>query len=294
MRRRRKKVVEFVTYLLIRLAMAMPLCVYQPFLWLLISLGSCDWMIRKTDMLQRIWKNLQIVFPEKGSREKRRLLRRIIRETLINSYESSRLYRKSWLRQVVFAQGLSHLDSCLGLGKGVILFSAHLGNFPLILAYLKDRGYPVRNIGRDPSNPYLAHYFEKIRSRAGIRQISKNPITKSVKEAIAWLKAGNILSLPSDQYTRQGIPAPFFGRNVLTPTGAAVFARRLGSAVVPVTIVREGKKHIIRIEPPFPLVYSEDISKEIRDNTAQLNLLMERWIRRYPEQWLGWFTRRFR
>ena len=294
MKKKRNKGLEYITYILIRLAVLPPLWVYRVLTWPLVSFGSSGWAIRKTGILQRIWKNLEIVFSKKGSGEKRLLVRRIIREALINSYESGRLYRKSWLMRSVSAEGLSHLDGSLAQGKGVILFSAHLGNFTLILAYLRQYDYPVRNIGRDPSNLYLARYFEKVRLRAGIRHIPKNPIAKSVKESIAWLKAGKIISLPSDQYASQGVPVPFFGRSVLTPTGPAVFARRLGCAVLPVSVVRQGKKHLIRIEPPFQTVHSENADRDVRNNTAHLNLLIERWVRDYPEKWFGWFTRRFR
>ena len=245
-------------------------------------------------MLRRVLDNISIIFPEMNSAKKRVLLRQAIRKTVIGAYESGRIYRFAWINKSISAEGLDYLDEALAKGKGVILFSAHLGSFPLILSYLKLRGYPIRNIGRDPENPYLARYFEKVREKAGIVHIPKNPVGISVRESMRWLTSGKILSLPSDQYTSQGMPVFFFGQTVRTPTGPAVFARRLGCVVVPVSIVRRGRKHLIRVEPALAMSRSENREKDIRDNTALCNQVIERWVREDPEEWFGWFTRRFR
>ena len=109
-----------------------------------------------------------------------------------------------------------------------------------------------------------------------------------------WLLSGKVLSLPSDQYTSQGLPVFFFGRTARTPTGPAVFSRRLGCAVVPVSIVRRGPKHLIRVEPALIMNRSEDQEKDIQDNTARCNQVIEKWVREDPAEWFGWFTRRFR
>ncbi len=245
-------------------------------------------------MLRRVLDNISIVFPEMDSAQKRVLFRQAIRKTVIGSYESGRIYRFAWINKSINAEGLHYLDEALAKGKGTIVFSAHIGSFPLILSYLKLRGYPIRNIGRDPENPYLARYFEKVREKSGIVHIPKNPVGISVRESMRWLASGKILSLPSDQYTSQGITVSFFGQTVRTPTGPAVFARRLGCAVVPVSIVSRGHKHLIRVEPALAMSRSEDQEKDIRDNTTLCNQVIEKWVREDPEEWFGWFTRRFR
>ncbi|MFH1903664.1 MAG: lysophospholipid acyltransferase family protein [Candidatus Omnitrophota bacterium] len=289
-----QKETEFIAYVFIRLATLPPRWIYRILTWPIVRLGSSGWVTGRIPIFRRVSDNISIVFPEMDSIKKRVLLRQAIRKAVVGYYESSRIYRKNWINRVVDTEGLAHLDEALAKGKGVIVFSAHIGSFPLILSYLKLRGYPIRNIGRDPENTYLARYFEKVRKKTGIVHIPKNPVGISVRESMRWLVSGKILSLPSDQYTSQGIRVPFFGRTVRTPTGPAVFARRLGCAVVPVSIVRRGKKHLIRVEPALSMNRSEDQEKDIRDNTALGNSVIERWVREDPEEWFGWFTRRFR
>ena len=292
--KQRQKEIDFTAYLFIRLSTLPPRWIYQILTWPMVRLGSSGWVTGRIPILRLVLDNISIVFPEMDSIKKRVLLRRAIRKTVIGFYESGRIYRWNWVSRSVTIGGLNHLDEALAKGKGTIAFSAHIGSFPLILSYLKLRGYPIKNIGRDPENPYLARYFEKVREKAGIVHIPKNPVEISVRESMRWLVSGNILSLPSDQYTSQGIPVLFFGRTVRTPTGPAVFSRRLGCAVVPVSIVRRGRKHLIRVEPALAMNRSENQEKDIRDTTTLCNQVIERWVREDPEEWFGWFTRRFR
>jgi len=289
-----QKETDFLAYIFIRLATLPPRWIYQILTWPIIRLGSSKWISGRIPTLRRVLDNISIVFPEMDSAKKRVLLRQAIRKTIIGSYESGRIYRFAWINKSISVEGLDYLDEALAKRKGIIIFSAHIGSFPLILSYLKLRGYPIRNIGRDPENPYLARYFEKVREKTGIVHIPKNPVGISVRESMRWLASGKILSLPSDQYTSQGIAVSFFGQIVRTPTGPAVFARRLGCAVVPVSIVRRDCKHLIRVEPALNMKRSENQEKDIQDNTALCNQVIEKWVREDPEEWFGWFTRRFR
>ena len=292
--KRGNKEIDFIAYLIIRLAIAPPVWSYRILVWPIISLSSSVWVVRRIGLIQRTLKNISLVFPEKSTRGKKALLKRVIWNAGLSFYESSRLYRWDWLNRKVAIEGISHLDEALAQGKGVVALSVHLGSFPLILSCLKQRGYPVRNIGRDPDNPFLAGYFEKVRKKAGVVHITKNPVSLSIKESLRWLAAGGILSLPSDQYTSQGIPVPFFGQKVLTPTGPAVFARRLGCTVLPVSIVRRHRSHLIRIEPPLLIARTENQEEDIKNNTVLFNRVIEKWVLADPDQWFGWFTRRFK
>ena len=225
--------------------------------------------------------------------EKQRLAGQAVRKVILGFYESARIYRFAWINKSIDTEGLNYLDEALAKGKGVILFSAHLGNFALLLSYLSRR-YPVKAVVNDPKNHYLARYIQNIRRKSGILEISKRPVAASVRESRNWLKSGKILLIMADEYRKTGITVPFFNLPSGTQTAPAVFSRRLGCAVVPVSIVRRGRKHLIRVEPALAMSRSENQEKDIRDNTALCNRVIERWVREDPEEWFGWFTRRFR
>ncbi|MCX5642254.1 MAG: lysophospholipid acyltransferase family protein, partial [Candidatus Omnitrophica bacterium] len=124
-------------------------------------------------------------------------------------------------------------------------------------------------------------------------EIPKRPAAASVRESLDWLKSGKILLLLADEYRKTGITVPFFNLPSGTQTAPAVFSRRLDCAVVPVSIVRRGPKHLIRVEPALLMSRSEDQEKDIRDNTGLCNQAIEKWVREDPAEWFGWFGKRF-
>jgi KDO2-lipid IV(A) lauroyltransferase len=86
---------------------------------------------------------------------------------------------------------------------------------------------------------------------------------------------------------------PFFGRFAKTPRGPAVFALRLQAPVVFAVAIRQpGGRYVMHFEevPVSPTGDREaDVEQIVRDYTGTL----ERWIRRYPEQYF-WHHRRWK
>lgn len=239
--------------------------------------------------------NIRRVAPRAGRRERERLLRRFIAEALLNFYEAGRMHRAAWLRDNVRLTGLSELERALAGGRGVILLTAHLGNFPLILAGLRRRKIPVRNIGRDPSNPFLAGYFARVRQRAGVDSIPQNPSLAAARAGARWLAGGNALLLPADQFSGRGLPAAFFGYRRGTPAGPAVLARRRRCPVLPVFVTRQAdQRHLVRIGAPLALSGHREQQEALLADARLFNRVIEAEVRACPEQWLSLFTRRFR
>jgi len=187
-------------------------------------------------------------------------------------------------------EGEEYLREALRRKKGVILLSGHLGNFPLLLLYLAERGYPVTVVARDPRNPTLARYVQRVRGGMKVKSIPVKPRTVSVKKSLECLRRNEILFLQLDQrpHRRLGIEIKFFGRPALSFAGPAVLARRTGAAVLPAFITRgEGYHHRIVIEESLDLP-RDDIPASLQI----MNRVIEDHILACPEQW-WWFHRRF-
>ena len=283
----RERQTDLLVYLLIRALVWLPCWFFR----IILSVSAYLLTVNNTPARKSIRYNLNLAFPKIPAATKRRLTQKIIYQNGLLVYESGSLNRR-WVQNNVDAKGLSHLEEALMKGRGVVALSAHLGNFALLLSYLSRR-YPVKAVVNDPKNPYLAGYIREIRKKAGIIEIPKKPATAAVQESLNWLKSGKILLLLADEYRKKGITIPFFGIPSGTQTAPAVFARRLGCAVVPISVVRRGKKHLIRVEPALKMSRSEDQEKDIRDNTARCNSVIERWVREDPAEWFGWFGKRF-
>jgi KDO2-lipid IV(A) lauroyltransferase len=285
--RKRETPIDLFAYLLLRIIVWLPRRLFR----IILSVSAYLLVANNTFVKKSIRHNLEITFPKMSAAEKNRLIQKIVYRGGSLIYQSGNLNR-CWVQTSVESKGLVNLEEALAKGKGVVALSAHLSNFALLLSYLSRR-YPVKAVVNDPKNRYMARDIREIRKKSGIIEIAKKPASASVRESLEWLKAGKILLILADEYRKTGITVPFFNLPSGTQTAPAVFARRLGCPVVPVSIVRRGRKHLIRVEPALPMSRSEDQKKDIRDNTALCNRVIESWVREDPEEWFGWFGKRF-
>ena len=191
--------------------------------------------------------------------------------------------------------GLEHLEDAVKRGKGVILVGSHFGNFPLILVGLRQRGFLVHSIVRNPSNPKVALFFDRLRDRLDLGYIHDKPKERCVRRALECLRANEVLFLQIDlNVITGGVYVDFFGYQVPTFTGPVVFAQRTGATILPIFGIREGgDRHKVFLDAPVELVETGDREADLQANTALLTKILEGQIRRFPEEW-WWLHRRWR
>jgi KDO2-lipid IV(A) lauroyltransferase len=87
----------------------------------------------------------------------------------------------------------------------------------------------------------------------------------------------------------------FFGVPAATTPSVATFALRTGAAVVPGFLIwdKSTRKHTLRFDPPLELSQTTDTARDIVENTQRFNDVVERYVRKYPDQWL-WIHRRWK
>ncbi|MBN2468864.1 MAG: hypothetical protein JXD19_12020 [Deltaproteobacteria bacterium] len=200
------------------------------------------------------------------------------------------------LANSILVHGKEHLDKALAKGKGVILVSAHLGNFPIIGVKLASLGYSPRLIYKEPKNIYLVGRAKQWMDQVGIGVIPYKPRRRCALEIIKELKNNGIIILLIDQNPRKkdGVYVEFFGQAVPTYRGPVVMAVRAGAAIVPLFIHRNrDNREVITILPELALKRSPDLDRDIIDNLRVINALYEKWIVQHPDQW-WWVHRRFR
>ena len=91
------------------------------------------------------------------------------------------------LKNRVQIQGREHLDKALAAGRGVILVSAHFGNFPLLLGRLATEGYKVGGIMKPMHDARMEKIFFKKRSRSENRGPLSNTNIVCMLGQAAWL-----------------------------------------------------------------------------------------------------------
>lgn len=205
------------------------------------------------------------------------------------------LERPELAGDIAIIEGRQNLDQALSLGKGVIVVSAHFGNFPLALTCLRRQGYRVNVILRRMRDAQVEEFLEKRRRKIGISFIHSMPRTACVDSSLKALRNNELLFIQLDQnFGTAGVFVNFFGREAATATGPVVLALRTGSPIVPLFIVRgKDNRHKIIIEEPLEIEKKDTQEETLRFNIQKITSVIEFYIRKYPQEW-GWIHRRWK
>lgn len=145
-------------------------------------------------------------------------------------------------------------------------------------------GYPVSAVVLTHKHKKINDFFRRQRLSGNVVPIE---IGISLKACYRVLKSNGILGLLGDRdFTRKGIQTDFFGSPTLIPRGPAVFSYRIGSAIVPIFMIRNSDNTFsMFIDKPIYPDTSMDEDRAIRDLTDKCVRVIELYVRRYPSQW---------
>jgi KDO2-lipid IV(A) lauroyltransferase len=198
----------------------------------------------------------------------------------------------SEIRQLCHLEGLEYVHAGLAAGRGVLLITAHYGNWELIAARLVEAGVRLNVVARDADDPATNAMINGIREQCGYRVIPRQSAPRGV---LAALRRNEVVAMLIDQNTIEGGEfVPFFGRLAATVTGPAVLALRTGAAVIPGFCRRRpDDSHLAFGFPPVTLPRTGDMDADVRALTAHLTALIEAQVRADPTQWF-WIHDRWR
>lgn len=241
-------------------------------------------------------QNISFALPEKSEEERERILRQCyenIGKSLVEFLRLPYLWQKGSLDEVISLEGEEHLRAALKKGRGVILLTAHYGNWELVGARLTASGYPLNVIARHQRDSGTTQLVNGVREAAGMRVLAARRADSS--EILRRLRQNEIVGLLADQNAgRKGLFVDFFGRPASTHAGAALFALRSRAAVVPVFGLRnEDGTHTARLLPEVELVRTGRMREDVEANTARFSRIIEEQIRARPGLWF-WLHERWR
>ena len=181
---------------------------------------------------------------------------------------------------LVTIENREYVAQALHAGKGVLMATAHLGNWELGGAVLAGLGYPLHVIALPQKDPRLDRFFQDHRRRRGMHVIRMG---QAARDILGVLRQNQIVALLVDRdYTMHQDQTVFFGAPARLPRGPARLAMGTGAAILPGFLLREsGDRYRLRFhEPVFPgpAWSTEKIQRH-------LCVLMEEEIGREPFQW---------
>ena len=240
-------------------------------------------------------ESLEIAFPGKTVKERKKITRGFFVFMAQSGLELLYFLRHIDKLGSVTIEGRDNLDEALVAGKGVILVTAHMGNFPLMSVKLANEGYKVNFVTRPMRDEKAGDYLFNLRENAGVKSIFSYPRKECVAGIIKALRNNEIVIMQMDQnFGSGGVWVKFFGKLAATPVGSITLGLRTGAKLVPAYIYRESfSRHCIKIVPEVPLVETENKDETVLKNAITFSRIIEGWIKEYPEQW-GWIHRRWK
>jgi len=188
--------------------------------------------------------------------------------------------------------GLENYQAAYQRGRGILVVTAHIGNWELLPVVAKRAGIPISIVHRPLDFKPLDRFFKDTRSRYGANLIpSRRALLKTVKA----LKKGEAVAILMDQNVDyyDGVWVDFFGHPACTTKAMAVLARKTGAAVLPVFLYRQADGFRAVFGEILPPVITGDERKDIEAGTAQYTRSIEDGIRKAPDQWF-WVHRRWK
>ncbi|MBU2250673.1 MAG: hypothetical protein KKH25_00265, partial [Candidatus Omnitrophica bacterium] len=93
-------------------------------------------------------ESLAVAFPELDTKQRKKIARDFFIFMVQGSFELLNFLKNPDQLQDIGIDGESNLKQALSKGKGVVMVTAHLGNFPLMSLKLAKAGYPVNFVTR--------------------------------------------------------------------------------------------------------------------------------------------------
>ena len=192
------------------------------------------------------------------------------------------------IHELIRYEGLENFTNAIARGKGVLVATAHLGNWELsAFAHAWMTG-PMNIVVRPLDNPKIDALIEQRRAMSGNNIISKREAARGILRA---LQHGEAVGILIDQNTtpEEGVFIDFFGIKACAGTAFVKFAHRTAAAVVPgFALWEQGeRRYVLRFYPEI------EITGDVQADTQRVHSALEAVIRKYPDQWL-WIHRRWK
>lgn len=198
---------------------------------------------------------------------------------------------KEFISKHIEMRGVEYLDSALGEERGVVILTAHVGNWEWMGAALAAHGYPSTTIVKKQPNAQFTRLLNEYREMVGLEVFARGG--SEMMGAIRAMKQKKLLGFLADQDGGfEGLPVEFLGQESSAVLGPAIFAQKFKAPVVPVFTSRKDGGHIVHILPPL---YFKDTGNEAEDIfrlTEETVKTTEAFIKEHPTEWL-WFQHRW-
>jgi KDO2-lipid IV(A) lauroyltransferase len=192
------------------------------------------------------------------------------------------------LAQFASIDGIERIDAAIAEGRGVILLTAHAGNYELGGLLLRARNLKVHAVYKPDRFAAVERLRDRMRAQGGVVGLPVDGIGFSTLPLVKLLREGTLVGMQGDRdYSLNGVSMPFFGREVPFPRGPWELAAMTGAAIVTSFFYTDEERRFhAHFGEPIQIRGGRgermaEIETGMRTYVGELETL----IRRHPSQW---------
>lgn len=189
--------------------------------------------------------------------------------------------------------GAAIIDQCLAPGNGLIVWTAHVGNWEFASRLLAMYGSVkvARVVEDNPAEIALRNLMASER----LKTVDLKGGVPATIELLQALRRNEIVAMQGDRvYQRHTLEVPFFSQPTSFPLGPFLLSRVSGAPVLPVFVIRQGwlRYHVL-MGDPIPAVASQlergDEDAALRSAMGHAVTFLEKTLTIHYDQWMNFF-----
>jgi KDO2-lipid IV(A) lauroyltransferase len=248
--------------------------------------GDMLFLVNRTDragVLANLRRITEFSRQRVAETELQRMAREVFRnfcKNIVDFFTMHDLSGEEIMKRVDAAE-VAVIEKGLAQGKGIIIVTAHLGNWELSAQALIERGMKVNVVVLTQPSQELDALFQGQRASRGVKVI---PMGQAARGCLRALRQGEAVAILADRdFTADRELISFFGQPARLPSGPAKLAVASGAPVAPGFCLRmpDDTFKVFCSEPLWP-GKGDDAVDEMRRAIAQD---LEAHIARWPTQW---------
>jgi Kdo2-lipid IVA lauroyltransferase/acyltransferase len=189
--------------------------------------------------------------------------------------------------------GGAKIDQCLAAGNGLIVWTAHVGNWEFASRLLAMYGRV--NVARVVEDKPAEITLRNLMASERIRVVDLKQGVPATLELLQALRRNEIVAIQGDRvYQRHTFDVPFFSQPTSFPVGPFLLSQVSGAPILPAFVIRRGW---LRYQPligdPIPAVSRRvaggDDDADLSEAMGQAVRFLEKTLTIHYDQWMNYF-----
>jgi len=195
-------------------------------------------------------------------------------------------------------RGAAKIEQCLAAGNGLIVWTAHVGNWEFASRLLEMHGRPV-NVARVVEDKPAEIMLRNLMASERLKIVDLKGGAPATLELLQALRRNEIVAMQGDRvYQRHSADVPFFSQAAAFPLGPFLLSQVSGAPVLPGFVVRQGwlRYHALMGDPIPPVASQVTSADNPDDRDAALQgalceavRFLEKTLTTQYDQWMNFF-----